>query len=782
MRFLVIFGLLLQNAPSAAPPDVRPEFLNSIEREVNGAVERREIPGAVVVFGRHGKVIFEKAFGNKAVEPAAEAMTVDTLFDLASVTKPIATATSILILMEEGKIQLSDKVTKFIPEFAGAPGRENITIEQLLTHRAGFAPDDPLELYEGTREEIFKKKYRRPLAHPPESKFIYSDVGYEVLGEMVRIVSGKELHIFAKERIFDPLQMTKTTFRPLEAGIAAASVAPTEKLNTQFLRGVVHDPRARALGEVAGHAGLFGTGGDLAKYCIALLRGGAPILKNTSIPKMIQIRDYKDSDLRTPGWDAATGYSGPRGDLYPIGSFGHTGFTGTSLWLDPSTDSFIIILTNAVHLPKGTALPLRRKLGTLAALCCKDVDWISTLQKNWSPEFAKHKLQKRPVLAGVDALSLVELSPLHHKKIGLVTNHTGRTADGASTIDLLNSPRAKFYGVDLVRLFSPEHGIRGAADEKVKDSVDEATRLPIVSLYGERRRPRAEDLAGLDAIVIDLQEAGCRFYTYLATTAYVMEEAAKLQLKVMILDRPNPIGAARFEGAPADVHKTSFISYHSIPQRTGLTIGEFARLARAERIPNCILEVIPMPGYRPELYYNETELPWVAPSPNLRSVDAALVYPGICMLEFTNISVGRGTDAPFIQFGAPWLDKERLVTRLANAKIPGFQYSAVEFTPADSIYIKEKCFGASIQITDRAAAEPVRLGFEIACYLRDEYPQKWDRARFPELIANDAVIELFQSGASAEKILYVAAESYPSVEERYKKIRLYPFAEIERPK
>ncbi|MFN0205876.1 MAG: exo-beta-N-acetylmuramidase NamZ domain-containing protein, partial [Planctomycetota bacterium] len=289
----------------------------------------------------------------------------------------------------------------------------------------------------------------------------------------------------------------------------------------------------------------------------------------------------------------------------------------------------------------------------------------------------------------------------------------------------------------------------GTADEKINNSVDEKTGLPIVSLYSESRRPRAEDLTDLDAVVIDLQDAGCRFYTYLATMGYMMEEAAKAKIRVVVLDRPNPIGADRYEGPLADAGKTSFISYHNIPIRTGMTIGELARMFNKEKNINCKLDVVAMKQYYRDFWYDETGLPWTNPSPNLRSVSATLLYPGLCLLEFTNISVGRGTDSPFLQFGAPWIDGQTVVLELGKRDPPGVRFLPVRFTPSSSQYTNQECGGVRIEITNRALVEPVALGFEISCILRDLYKNEWDRKRFGELLANEEELRYFEMGVHA---------------------------------
>ncbi|MDL2718341.1 MAG: serine hydrolase domain-containing protein, partial [Acidobacteriota bacterium] len=361
--------------------------LANLDAAIAESIAKKECPGAVVLVGRHGKVVYRKAYGNRAVAPAREPMTVDTVFDLASLTKVVATATSVMTLVEEGKVRLQDRVSKHIPEFASGGGaRDQVTIEQLLTHRAGLVADDPMALYTGTREEIFERKYRQPLANPPGAKFVYSDVGYEVLGEILRKVSGLPLDEYAATRVFQPLGMRDTGFLPLPPSPSSLSkksylslssllsrIAPTEKINGEFRRGAVHDPRAYALGGVAGHAGLFSTADDLALFCEAMLHGGGGVLSSAGIAAMTRPRFYGEESLRGLGWDIGSSFSSNRGDFFPLGSFGHTGWTGTSMWLDAATDTFVILLTNRNHPDEsGNVIALRGRVASIVASAITD--------------------------------------------------------------------------------------------------------------------------------------------------------------------------------------------------------------------------------------------------------------------------------------------------------------------------------------------------------------------------------------------------------------------------
>ncbi|HVE65950.1 MAG TPA: serine hydrolase, partial [Thermoanaerobaculia bacterium] len=626
-------------ATLGAPPAAgfSAERLARIDAAVEEALAARELPGAVVLVGRGDRVVLRKAYGHRALLPGREPMTADTVFDMASLTKPVATATSVMILVERGKLSLLDPVARHLPEFApGGGDRDKVTVEQLLTHRAGFVPDDPLELYTGTPEEIFARKYRAPLEAPPGTRFRYSDVGYEVLGELVRKLAGVPLDEFAERNIFAPLGMKDTHVRPIagarflgermsltgSATPPIARIAPTERREDRWLRGEVHDPRAHAVGGVAGHAGLFSTGDDLARYCRMLVGGGrlgkARVLSPLGVEAMTRPRFSGDESLRALGWDVASAFSRNRGDLFPPGSFGHTGFTGTSLWIDPSSGSWVVFLSNRLHPDgKGDVTRLRGLVATLAAAA------LESDSRSAARRLAVRAPIRRDVLAGIDVLAAEGFRPVAGKRVGLVTHAAGRARDGRSTVEVLASEEAKKAGVKLAALFSPEHGIRSESDAKVADERDPATGLTIRSLYGDSRRPSREDLASLEALVVDLQDVGTRFYTYITTVAYLLEEAARAKVPIVMLDRPDPIGGLLVEGPLADSDRLSFTVPHTIPVRYGMTPGELARLINEERRTGASIDVVKMRGWTRGLWYDETGLEWVNPSPNMRSLTAA---------------------------------------------------------------------------------------------------------------------------------------------------------------
>ncbi|MFZ0063867.1 MAG: exo-beta-N-acetylmuramidase NamZ domain-containing protein [Pyrinomonadaceae bacterium] len=758
------------------------DHLARMDAVINASIAKHELPGAVVLVSRKGRVVWKKAYGARAVEPARERMTTGTIFDLASLTKIIATATSIMILIERGEVRLSDPLSKFIPEIKGG-GRDQITIEHLLTHRSGYAPDfDLRERWTGYDEAIKRLKIE-PLRSAPGTKFVYSDIGYIALGEVVRRVSGHPLDQFARQNIFLPLGMRHTGFRPKRSLVKR--IAPTEKRRGQlsylgdspgdvgaagdhWLRGEVHDPTAFRMAGVAGHAGLFSTARDVAIYCQMILNKGVyrgvRILSPAAIATMTRPRQVAANGwARGLGWDINTSFSTNRGDAFPLGSFGHTGFTGTSVWIDPSTDMFVVFLSNRVHPDgKGDVAALRGKVATIAASAITDLSVVGKArasEANYYDElmrnlgrFSQSSLtpfvaDDGKVLTGIDVLARDGFKQIAGLKLGLVTNHTGRDREGRQTIEVLkNVPN-----VELVALFSPEHGIRGLADEKVADSKDEQTGLPVYSLY-ETWRPKTEQLKNLDAIVFDIQDIGSRFYTYISTLGYVMEEAAKAHLPVIVLDRPNPINGIDIEGPLANSDKLSDIAYHPIPIRHGLTVGELAQLYNQQKQLGCDLRVIKMDGWRRQMWFDQTNLTWVNPSPNMRSLTEATLYPGVGLLETTNVSVGRGTNTPFEIVGAPWIKGQELAAYLNRRNIAGVRFVPLRFTPNASVFKDEDCSGINIVVTDRAQFRAVRTGIEIAVALRRLYPNDWKIDSYLRLLVNADTLARIKNGETPEVI------------------------------
>jgi uncharacterized protein YbbC (DUF1343 family)/CubicO group peptidase (beta-lactamase class C family) len=831
-----ILAALEVNDASAAdrwPGEVSPECIGmdwqrlaEIDGVVRDAIEQHKCPGAVVLVTRFGQVAWWRPYGTRAVEQpnessapplSREPMSRETVFDMASLTKVMATATSVMILIDRGEVSLTDPVSRYIPEFS-QNGKEAVTIEQLLRHRGGFIADNPLDDYRDGPQQAMERIWRLKPIYEPGSKFLYTDVGYIVLGELVRRVSGQSVDQFSHDNIFSPLGMDETTFHP--DAFLRSRTAPTEVREGRWMRAEVHDPRSYLLGGVAGHAGLFSTARDVSVFAQMMLgkgeRRGRRILSPGAVTAMISPGTTPHGQARGLGWDIDTGFSSIRGELFPVGGFGHTGFTGTSLWIDPSSETAVIILTNRVHPDgKGDVRELRRRVATIVASSIRDRSLTYSLPPSRiaarepcltnlecgdsSPLFERLSIKsgdKSPhskfvrqrgarvegpaadmdarmpldVLCGIDVLLRDNFKQLRGRKIGLITNHTGVDRDGHPTIDLVHAGGA----VHLVALFSPEHGIRGLVDSAVADSVDEKTRLPIYSLYDKnRRKPTAEQLRGIDTLVFDIQDIGCRFYTYSATLGLAMEAAAEHKLKFVVLDRPNPIGGELVEGPVLDAGRESFTGYHRIPVRHGLTLGELAQLYNGERHIGVDLEVIRCEGWQRDQHFDATGLTWINPSPNMRSLRQAELYPGIGLLETTNLSVGRGTDTPFEVIGAPWLDARRLATGLAAERLEGVVFVPVRFIPNASVHANKECAGVQIIVTDRARFRAVRTGLAIARQLRILHEMDWQIARFPVLLANERVFEAVKAGRSLDEIESEYREDLGQFERTRMKFLLY---------
>jgi len=766
---------LREAEPAAAAMSA--DRLSAIDEIVNDSISKKELPGAVVLIARHGKIVWRKSYGNRAVQPTVEAMTVDTIFDMASLTKIVATTTSIMILIERGQLRLIDTVAHYIPEFA-QNGKTNITVLQLLTHRAGFVPDNAISDYNDGPDAALKRIFALAPSYTPGSRFVYSDVGFIVLGELVHRISGKTLDQFARENIYEPLGMKDTGFKP--GNNLKQRIAPTEQRedggggNKHWMRGEVHDPRSYLLGGVAGHAGLFSTVDDLAIFCQMILSGGSyngrRVMSPLTVARMTSPQDFGDTNIRGLGWDIQTPYSSNRGDLFPIGSFGHTGFTGTSIWIDPVTDTFVIILSNRVHPDgKGDAGPLRSKIANIAASAIMDAPSFTDDKPMPSAGRTSERRSDTKVMTGIDILERDKFAELAGRRIGLITNHTGRDSEGRTTIDVLaTAPNLK-----LVKLFSPEHGIRGEADSKVGDSVDYKTDLPVFSLYGDKRRPTLEMLKDIDTLVYDIQDVGARYYTYITTLGYALEEAGKNHIKFVVLDRPNPIDGVDVEGPVLDTDKETFVGYFPMPVRHGMTVGELAEMYNSENKINADLTIIKMEGWRRDQFLDATGLMWVNPSPNMRSLTEAILYPGVGLLETTNVSVGRGTDTPFEIVGAQWIDAKKLAAALNARQIAGVKFMPTRFTPKSSVFKDTECGGIQIAITNRAVFHPVATGIEIAYQLHHLYPKDWQVDKYINLLGSQAALDALKNNAEPDAIAATWTNSLAEFQKTRTKYLLY---------
>ena len=756
----------------SAPLDAvfRGEKLAEMDQVITNAIAEARLPGAVLWVERSGTA-YHRAYGQRALKPKPEAMTEDTIFDLASLTKVVATAPSVMLLIERGKVKLEVRVQDYIPEFR-ANGKDEVTIRHLLTHTSGLRSGLGRSV-EGPEMALRFACQEKPVT-PPGTAFCYSDINFIVLGEVVRRVSRRSLDEFAAREFYRPLQMRETAFKPSEK--LRSRIAPT----TGAMRGTVHDPTARGMGGVAGSAGVFSTAADLARFCRMMLNGGeldgVRVLKAETVRLMTSLQTPPSVvGRRGLGWDIDTGFS-RRGDVFPIGSYGHTGFTGTLLWLDPFSKTFVIFLCNRVHPDgHGEVRKLWTTMGTLAAEAVVGFDFknvpgaLPALTNAPGVSAPANGEKEAPgVFNGIDVLKKQSFAPLKGLRLGLITNHTGHDRERNSTIDLLHAAP----GVTLKALFSPEHGLRGALDTNVTDSADAKTGLPVYSLYGARRSPTPEQLAGLDALVFDIQDIGCRFYTYISTMGLCLEAAAQAKLKFFVLDRVNPINGLAVEG-PVYEGKSSFTAFHALPLRHGMTVGELARLFNTERGWHADLTVIPLQGWRRGMWFDEAALPWTNPSPNMRSLTAATLYPGVGLLE-SAVSVGRGTETPFELVGAPYIDEAKLAAALNAAQVPGVRFEATRFTPNASVFQGQPCGGVRIVLTDRAKCAAVDVGLALALELERLYPTNFALEKVNMLLQDRATLEAIRAGQPRDEIKQAWAAGLEKFKPRREACLLYP--------
>jgi uncharacterized protein YbbC (DUF1343 family)/CubicO group peptidase (beta-lactamase class C family) len=679
---------------------------------------------------------------------------------------------------------MQEPVVKYWPEFKSR-GKGAITVGELLTHYSGLRPDLDLKpVWSGYDTAMNMILDEKPVAEPG-TRFIYSDINFEILGELVQRVTGKTLDAYCAANIFEPLGMRDTRFRPQAA--FRERIAPTEyrpEGRKELLWGEVHDPTARYMGGVAGHAGLFSTADDLTIFVEMLLNGGTyngvRILGPLTVEKMTTPQSPPGKQaVRGLGWDIDSPYSSPRGEFFPVGSYGHTGYTGTSIWVEPTTKTFVILLTSRLHPDgKGNVVSLRGRVASIVASALGSSSAAEVLnhrraltggfeQRNTYPQT---EVRDGAVKTGIDVLVEQNFAPLAGRRVGLITNHTGRDREGRRTIDLFRGAPQ----VSLKAIFTPEHGLAGTSDTLVSSAADEKTGLPVYSLYGETKRPTAKMLEGLDALVFDIQDAGARFYTYISTLGYAMEAAAQKGIKFIVLDRPNPITGYLVEGPMLDSDLLSFTGYFPLPVRHGMTVGELAGLFNEEKRLGVKLEVIKMRGWRRTDWLDDTGLEWVNPSPNLRNMAEAALYPGVAMIEGANLSVGRGTDTPFELVGAPWISGPQLAGELTKRHIAGVSFMPLQFTPDSGPYAGKTCQGVNIILLDRGSLNSPALGIELASALYRLYPKDFDLDRTLSLVGSRAALDEIRRGKDASSIILGFDEPLEQFRQMRENFLLYP--------
>ena len=711
-----------------------PAKLQAIDAAIERAIAAGKAPGAVLRV-ESGGAVYQKSFGAKSVEPESVPMTDDTIFDSASLTKVIATTPAIMLLAERGKLRLDDKVDRWIINFK-AHGKGEVTIRHLLTHTSGLRPGlSSKPTWSGLEKALDLAKAER-LTAQPGTLFRYSDINFILLGEIIQLASGQLLEEFTSKHIYRRLGMHDTGFLPPFKKLSR--VAPTERVDGEILHGIVHDPTARRMDGVAGHAGLFTTAADLSRFARMMLNGGKlngrRIFKRETVQLMTSVHTPEGMKTkRGLGWDIDSPYSSPRGNHFKVGGYGHTGWTGGSLWVDPSTKTTVILMTSRTHPDgKGNVIALRREVATLAAEALRGFSFGATAAPS--------------VLNGADVLRQRKGILSKGAKVGLITNHTGHDRQRRLTLDFLRASSE----VELTALFSPEHGLYGKLDEKVDDGTDAKSGLKIYSLYGKNRKPTPDQLAGLDALIFDIQDIGCRFYTYISTMGLAMEAAGEAGVKFIVLDRVNPIGGSTIAG-PVRLGLSQFIAYHDIPVQHGMTAGELARMINDERGLGVGLQIVKIEGWKRGVFFDATGQPWTNPSPNMRSLTQAILYPGIGLLE-TAMSVGRGTDTPFEVIGAPYIEGVRLARRLNGLGKAGVMFVPILFTPSASVHKDEPCGGVNIIITDRRKLKAVSLGIDIARVLYKMYPKNFPLAKIDRLLCHPPTIEALGQGKTLSQI------------------------------
>ena len=781
-RFMKIHLFVLWLTAIVSPlysADFSPERLAEIDDAIEQAITDARTPGGVFHLEREGTV-YEKAYGSRALVPEIEKMTTSTIFDAASLTKVVATTPAVMKLIEAGRLELDAQVSRYLPEFKGQ-GKELLTIRQLMTHTSALRAGLPRSNEWSGNKGAFEAACAEPLRGEPGKTYRYSDINFILLGLLVERITGEPLEQFCEREIFAPLGMTDCHFRLLEAkGLKKMDrIAPTTEMpDGSVLQGVVHDPTARRMGGVAGHAGLFLTTRDLAQYARMLLGGGElngkRIFKVETVKLMTSVQSPEGLPRRGLGWDIDSPYAGPRGTLFPVGSYGHTGWTGTRLWIDPFSQTFIIFLSNRNHpSEKGSVIDLQWQLGTLAALAVSEFDFtkvpdaLPPLVTRFTPKPAAPKSGE--VQTGLDVLKRENFRQLRGRRIGLITNHTGIDHERTPTIDLLHAAP----GLKLVALFSPEHGIRGTLDQgTIKDGLDGSTGLPIHSLYGKTRRPTKAQLTGIDTLVFDIQDIGCRFYTYISTMTYCLEVAGEEELRFIVLDRPNPLGPA--VDGPVLTSERSFVGVHEIPVRHGMTVGELARLINSERKFGADLGVIRCKGGSPLQWFDAVGQPWVNPSPNMRSLNAAMLYPAVGLLEFCKLSVGRGMGTPFELLGAPYIDDMKLAAVLNQEAPTGVRFVPTRFTPDASVFAGKECRGVQLILTNRDQYRSSALNIHLATTLHRLYGEKLNLPKMARLLGDQETLQAILDGKAPAEIGVISDRMLADFQKRRAPFLLYP--------
>jgi len=722
-----------------------------LEAALRAQIEAQALPGVVVLVGDAGGVRWRWAAGERARRPAPEPMTADTVFDLASLTKVVATTTAVLQLIERGALRADDPVARHWSAFAQA-GKHNVTVAQVLAHSSGLPAGWPDRRRPRSAAALWHALASMALRQPPGQTREYSDLGFLALGRVVEHVSGLTLDTYTRRHITNPLGLQDTGFAPDRRH--ASRIAPTEVLGDgHLLRGQAHDPLARTLGGVAGHAGLFGTADDLGRFARSLL--GLPDVPALLQPDTVRGLLVPQPPVATAPWRGAGWLLQPpltptRDDLLPTGTLHHTGYTGTALWIDVLQQRYIVLLSHRVHPDgRGDARPARRQVAALLSSTGPTRPpgaWAQALGPTVMPPRPAPAPADGPrVLTGIDRWRERNFAELQGQRVGLVTHLAAVDRQGWRTLDRLRwAP-----GVHLRRIFTPEHGLFRDIDGPVASGTEPGSGLPLVSLYGAQRQPTPAQLADLDAIVVDLQDVGVRFFTYIATLGLVLDAARPRQLPVFVIDRPNPLGGVRIGGPVLEPQRRSFTGPASLAMVHGMTFGEIALwLAQdlRERTGSAPpVHVLDMQGWQRAWTFAQTGLDWVPPSPNLRTLQALALYPGTAWVEGTPVSVGRGTPEPFERVGAPWIDGHRLADDLNARHLAGLHFEPLRFQPTFGPGQGQDCGGVRIVARAPAEVDACAFGLHLVDSLWRGWPQAFPIDRTLDLIGDRATVDALKA-------------------------------------
>lgn len=735
----LVVVLLLCSGPAAAEkpeckklPDgtgpalgIDSSLAGDLDALLHDAVATGQTESAAALVARRGQVFYRGVAGSARV---------DTVWDLASVTKVVATTTAVMQLLSDGKLTLQTPVARHLP-LVDVPDKRAITVKQLLLHISGLHSVVPRGALTDGRAVILGRIQRSRLRSAPGTRFRYSDIGFILLGELVAAVARQPLDRYTALQVLEPLGMCDTRFNPARDALLRPRLVSHWPEGGK--PGQVYDPLAARMGGVAGHAGLYSTVDDLARLGQMLLNGGeldgVRVLGRAAVTRML-------SPHELPGGKRGLGWLL---NLHPGGStrhlsrraFGHGGYTGSSLWVDPERQLVLVLLTNRTRItPLPSSRPLLARFHDLVIGACS---------------VRSHGRGTSPLRTGLDRLVQQRFAPLSGRRVGLITNRTAVDRRGRWIVDLMADA-----GVRLTALFVPEHGLDARVDRRVSDTTlrYRGHRIPVHSLFGRRRRPDDATLRGVDTLVFDMAAVGVRYYTYLSTMGWAMEEAARRKLDFFVLDRPDPLGGVAVQGPLSTDRTPSSTNYHPLPVRYGMTLGELARMFNRERHIDAHLTVVPIQGWRRWQRFDDQDRPWIDPSPNIRSWRQALLYAGVGLLEGTNLSVGRGTDAPFMVLGAPWIDGAALARAVNRANLPGAHAVAVNFTPRAAPYRQQVCHGVRLLLTDPERLDAPALGMVLAGALLRLHPDRWKRRHLQRLVRHAPTIQVLEQGQSWQQI------------------------------